>query len=405
MRYILPEVKDCIGLEKKMALISGPRQVGKTTLAQFILKEKQTEKSYFNWDIEKDRQILLRKKEDFWRDRVNPHRPCMVLDEIHKYPRWKRFLKGLHDSCKNEVEIVVTGSGKLDVYQRGGDSLFGRYHSFRLHPFSVGEALQGIQSAQSPQNCLARILDEETSPQAKEALLNLENFNGFPEPFYRADAKTLIRWRREHRSLIIEQDLRDLTRIRDIGLMDAMIDLLPERIGSPLSFNALREDLGVAFNTVQNWIKTLSNLYYLFEIRPFSGKMARTFKKEAKIYLFDGSVILDRSKQFENLVALHLLKACHAWDDFGFGEFDLHFVRDREKREVDFLITKEKRPWLLLESKTTGKEVDPSLIYFKERLKPVYCLQVVREAEDNFCLKTKSDVRVVSAARALSKLP
>lgn len=405
MRYILPEILTCITQEKKMALISGPRQVGKTTLAQSILKEKGAEKSYFNWDTERDRRTILRKKEDFWRERINPNQPCIVLDEIHKYPRWKRFLKGLYDSSKNKVEIIVTGSGKLDVYQKGGDSLFGRYHPFHLYPLSIGEILRGEYSVEPPEVCIAKITEEGANPQAREALRTLEAFNGFPEPFYRASTKTLTRWRREHRELIIRQDLMDLTRIREIGLIDSMVELLPERIGAPLSLNALREDLNVAFNTVQNWIKTLSRLYYLFEVRPFAGRLARTLRKEAKIYLFDWSVVMDRSKQFENLMALHLLKACHAWNDFGLGDFDLHYVRDREKREVDFLISKEKKPWLLLECKSKDKTVDPSLPYFKGRLKPIYSLQVIRDIEDDFCLKGTSGVISVSAVRMLSKLP
>lgn len=398
---------DCLEKEHKMALICGPRQVGKTTLAKHILELKEAKKGYFNWDIESHRKAILRGGEDFWRAPLEGHpKPCVVLDEIHKYPRWKRFLKGFYDAVGKETEIVVTGSGRLNIYQRGGDSLFGRYHLFHLFPWSVGEVVRPSKEAVlTPEETVKAILEGEASGGCAEALEQLENYTGFPEPFFGAGAKILHRWRREHRNLILREDLRDLTRIRDIGLMDALVDLLPDRVGSPLSLNALREDLNVAFNTVKNWIRTLSFLYYLFEIRPYSGKIARAIRKEAKIYLFDTSVIEDRGKRFENIAALHLLKACHAWSDFGCGDYDLHYVRDKEKREADFLVTENGKPWLLLECKMSQKEPDPSLRHFSGMLKPRYVFQLVRSLESGFFLKKTGDIFLVSAPRFLAHLP
>lgn len=409
MRYIQSEVLNCLNKERKMAFVCGPRQVGKTTFSRHILDKEGVHRGYFNWDIEKDRREILKGKEDFWRARLkDASDPCLVLDEIHKYPRWKKFLKGLFDAARKEVRILVTGSGRLNVYQRGGDSLFGRYHLFRLMPLTVGEILGTGSETPGPVDAL-QLLADATSPgkikEAMDAFERLSRFNGFPEPFYSGESKTLVRWRREHRELILREDLRDLTRIRDIGLMDALVGLLPERIGSPLSLNALREDLDVAFNTVKHWIKTLDFLYYLFEVRPFGGKLARTLKKEAKIYLFDTSVIESEGARFENIMALHLLKACYAWSDFGFGDYSLHYVRDKEKRETDFLVVENGKPWMLIECKLSGSAPDHSLEYFRKALKPKHAFQVVRSLEPGDLYKAGEDIHIVSPARFLSCLP
>ncbi|MBI1871749.1 MAG: ATP-binding protein [Chlamydiae bacterium] len=390
-----------------MALITGPRQVGKTTLVKHILEGKKAGDAYFNWDIESHRKSILRSPEDFWREKIveNAH-PCIALDEIHKYPRWKKFLKGLFDAVGDKTQIMITGSGRLNTYQRGGDSLFGRYHLFHLHPLSVGEITrQEKDKIFSPQETVDSLMREPGLPNSKATLEKLFTLNGFPEPFYKNDPNTLHRWRREHRQLIIREDLRDLTRIREIGLIDALVELLPERVGSTLSLNALREDLEVSFNTVKNWIQTLSSLYYLFSIRPFQGRLARTLKQEAKVYLFDGSVIQKEGPRFENMVALHLLKACDTWNDLGYGDFELHYVRDKEKREVDFLIANGKKPWALIECKYSDKTIDRSLLYFQERLKPTYAFQAVYALEENVHYKTSSGIFLTSATHFLSKLP
>ena len=277
MRYLTPEVERLFKEEHKMCFIAGPRQVGKTTLAKHLLTRARLSSAYFNWDIESDRTLIHRYPEDFWSRRDTsvklPFR--IALDEIHKFPRWKRFLKGLHDAHRADLEILVTGSGKL-------------------------------------------------------------------------------------------------------GLIDTLVSLLPERIGSPLSINALRKDLGVRFETVQNWSGALARLFYLFSIRPYAGKLARTLRREEKVYLFNYAPIRDPGPRFENLVALHLLKLCSVWTDWGYGDFSLFYVRDREKREVDFLIAQDGKPFALFEVKLSGSEIDPSLRYFTERLKPRYSVQIVR---------------------------
>ena len=166
-----------------MAFITGPRQVGKTTLARFLLKEVGSD-NYFNWDDGETRRRILRSSGSFWESPgSNPSR--IVLDEIHKYPRWKRFLKGFFDLQRDRVEVMVTGSGRLDIYQRGGDSLFGRYHLLHLLPFSLGE-LARPKTIPAPLDHTSSIEKVFEPPDAvlKEGYQSLWNLNGFPEPLF-----------------------------------------------------------------------------------------------------------------------------------------------------------------------------------------------------------------------------
>jgi uncharacterized protein len=398
VRYITTGVEDSLA-GRKMAFVAGPRQVGKTTLARSLLGEANG--SYFTWDLERDRRMILRASGPFWSAPPGGARARIVLDEIHKYPRWKRFLKGLFDTHRDDVELVVTGSGRLDVYQKGGDSLLGRYELHRLHPFTVGELLAGgRQEVISPGELDAALAAGASVRGGGEALAQIEQFTGFPEPLFAARLDRLRRWRRTRRDLVLREDLRDLTRIRELGLIDLLVELLPERVGSPLSVNALREDLGVAFDTAKAWLDTLARLYFLFELRPFAGKLARTLRREAKVYLFDHTVIEDPGARFENVVALHLHKIVDAWNDRGDGEFALWYVRDKERREVDFLITDRRRPYLLLETKLADDQPSSSLRYFRDRLNPRHAVQVVRDG----ALRKSGGIIVVPAERFLALL-
>ena len=375
MRYIADPVFVTLA-ERKMAFIAGPRQVGKTTFAKSLLPDSAN--AYFTWDLDTHRRRILRAPADFWPGGVVDR---IVLDEVHKYPRWKRLLKGLYDTRGNDVEIVVTGSGRLDVYQKGGDSLLGRFGLNRLHPFTVGELLaNGRQSVPPPSEFALRLGKREKIAGANDALELIERFSGFPEPLFAGRMDTLRRWRRTRRELVLREDLRDLTRIRELGLIDHLALLLPDRVGSPLSVNALREDLGVAFDTAKSWLETLQRLYYLFELRPFAGKLARTLRREAKVYLFDHTAIEDLGARFENLVALHFLKLVDAWNDRGDGDFELWYVRDKERREVDFLVTDARKPWLLAETKLSDGQISPPLRHYRKQFNVPNAVQIVRSS-------------------------
>ncbi|MGB6120930.1 MAG: AAA family ATPase, partial [Bacteroidota bacterium] len=274
VRYLNTEIGRLLQEEGRMAFVAGPRQVGKTTLARRLLADSETEQLYFNWDIDSHRKLIVREPGDFWQrqEAVLGHpRPRMVLDEIHKFPRWKGFLKGLHDEHGKKTEIVVAGSGRLDLHQRKGDLLFGCYGLYHLHPFTLGELLaEDRQSVVPPTEFWERLKSDALSAQAEGSLRDLETLTGFPEPLFSGSQSRLNRWRQAHRTLVVREDLRDLTRIRDIGVVDMLTLLLPERVGLPLSINALSEDLGVSFATAKGYLETLSRLYYLFAVDPYS---------------------------------------------------------------------------------------------------------------------------------------
>ncbi|HLE31902.1 MAG TPA: DUF4143 domain-containing protein, partial [Bacteroidota bacterium] len=261
-----------------------------------------------------------------------------------------------------------------------GDSLFGRYHLYHVHPFTLGELLAGDRnSVVSPSDFWTHIRSD-APRQAEEMLGDLEKLTGFPEPLFAGSEARLRRWRQAHRTIVLREDLRDLTRIRDVGIIETLALLLPERVGSPVSVNALRENLDVNFATVKGYLEILSRLFYIFTVKPYAARLARTLRLAEKVYLFDPTEIPEEGARFENLIALHLRKLVDTWTEYGFGDFELRYIRDREKREVDFLITEARKPYALIEAKLTAVDLDPNLRYFAERLKPLYSVQVVRNA-------------------------
>ena len=234
---------------------------------------------YLNWDAGEDRENIMR-------ERFPAGSGLLVLDEIHKYSRWRQVVKGLFDKRGGELSILVTGSARLDYYRRGGDSLQGRYHFFRLFPLSCAEL--GAPTLSTVKNLLV--------------------YGGFPEPFLLQSEKESRRWSREYRSRVVQGDLSDLEKVQDVGLIERMAMRLPELVGSPLSLNGLREDLQVSHQSVSRWLGMLENLYLIFRIYPFGAPQIRAVKKESKHYHLDWTVVPEMGLRFENLVAFHLLK-------------------------------------------------------------------------------------------------
>jgi uncharacterized protein len=364
MRYLLETIRQFA--QDKFVLLTGPRQVGKTTLALAWLDEHGG--LYLNWDVPEDREAILTRT--FLDD---TRMSALVLDELHKYPRWKSWLKGLYDRTDVRVPVVVTGSARLDVYQRSGESMLGRYERLRLHPYSVGELTHG--RAVQP---VTDWLSASGAADAEEIWERLERRSGFPEPYHRDDPLQHRRWQTQRRTLLVREDLRDISEIRHLSLVEHLALLLPDRVGSPLSVNALREELEVGHDTVSNWLDALDRLYYCFRIPPWSRRLSRALKKQRKLYLWDWSAIVDPGARFENMVASHLLKAVHCWSDLGYGEFELWYLRDKEKREVDFLLTESRRPVVLIECKLSDGQPSPALHHFSEQLGNVPRVQLVR---------------------------
>ena len=340
-RYLQPEI--AAALQDKMAFIGGPRQVGKTTLALSLLTPPtERHPGYLNWD---DPRVPPRLRNG----ELPAAEPIVILDEVHKYARWRNLVKGLYDTQKSFRKIVVTGSARLDHYRKGGDSLAGRYRYFRLHPFSLRE-LAGATKAAEPEHLAA-----------------LLKFGGFPEPLLAQSERKLRLWQRERMTRVVRDDLRDLERVREISLVEHLADLLPGKVGSPLSIKSLREDLLIDHKTAEHWITILENLYVCFRIPPFGAKRIRAVKKSQKLYLWDWSMVPEVGPRFENLVAAQLLKYCHWQEDVEGYRTELRFLRDTDGREVDFVVMRSGKPVFAVECKTGDREASAAARYFAER--------------------------------------
>ncbi|MFY7993660.1 MAG: ATP-binding protein [Bacteriovoracaceae bacterium] len=332
-------------LTEKMVFLGGPRQVGKTTLSKKILGLNGT---YYNWDDLEDKKKLL--NNDLYKNNG-----LVVLDEIHKYRLWRSLVKGCFDKYFPKIKILVTGSARLDHFRKGGDSLVGRYHYYRLHPYSLPE--------------LSHTFD-------KSVLQDLLQYGGFPEPLHKKDKRHLRRWQNERISRVLTQDVRDLETIKDISLLELLVELLFPRVGSPLSIKSLQEDIGVSPHTVERWIGILENVYFCYRISPYGTHRTRAIKKTQKLYLWDWSQVESDGARFENLVAGHLLKFCHYHEDYNGYKMQLCYIKDVEGREIDFVVIKDKKPLFAVECKTGEKSLQRSLKYFKDIYKIPKAYQV-----------------------------
>lgn len=337
-RYLRGAIEGALDA-RKMAFIAGPRQVGKTTLALSLLGPRADERShaYLTWD---DPRAAARIR----RAELPANAPLVVFDEVHKYARWRNLIKGIFDTEKSFRKIIVTGSARLDHYRKGGDSLVGRYRLFRLHPFSLPELGGGAAD-------LERLL----------------RFSGFPEPLFRADEDEHRVWQRDRLSRVVREDLRDLERVREVSLVEHLVDLLPARVGAPLSIANLRQDLEVDHKTVERWLQILENLYVCFRVAPFGAPRIRAVKKERKLYLWDWSSVPEPGERFENLVASQLLKYCHFIEDTKGHVMELRFLRDTDRREVDFVVLRDRKPLFAVECKTGERRISPAVHYFAQR--------------------------------------
>jgi len=385
-RYLTKYVVE--DLAEKMVFVGGPRQVGKTTLARELVAKGFQNSGYYNWDNRNDRRQIMQSN---WPGNAD----LIILDEIHKYKNWKSFVKGEFDKLKDKYSFMVTGSARLDLYRKGGDSMLGRYHYYRLHPFTLAE-IAGYKS-------VPKVFKEiPIKPlKEKELFYTLDRFGGFPEPLIKQNARVLRRWHNEKIDRLFREDIRDVEQVRDIVSMQLLGDLLPTRAGSLLSVNSLREDLEVSHRAVSNWLNILESFYYCFRIYPFVGKNFRSLKKEPKLYLWDWSEIENESARFENCVASHLFKFVHFLQDYEGYRANLHYLRSIEKKEVDFLVTIDNKPWFALEAKLSDSNISPHLYYFKEKLSIPFSYQIVMRGDVDQFIK---GVQVVAADRFLAAL-
>ncbi len=338
-RHIHDAVQADLG--DRMAFVGGPRQVGKTTLALSFLGEGADESSpaYLNWDALEDREQILAA-------RLPPGQPRVIFDEVHKYAEWRNLVKGFFDKHRSSVSFIVTGSARLDYYRKGGDSLQGRYHYYRLHPFTLGELGLASDAALTEQ---------------------LLRFGGFPEPLLKGQEQFHRRWLREQSARIIHEDLRDLENVREVSRLELLLHHLPNCVRGPLSVNSLRQLLQVSHESVERWLTIFERLYLCYRISPFGAPRIRAVRKERKLYFWDWSRLREPGPRFENMVASHLLKYCHFIEDTeGYG-MELRFIRDTDRREVDFVVLRDGTPEFAVECKSGERRASPACRYFRER--------------------------------------
>ncbi|MDE0119752.1 MAG: AAA family ATPase [Bdellovibrionales bacterium] len=368
-------------LSKKMVFLGGPRQVGKTTLAKQILKSFPYKKAklglYLNWDFDEDRYRIREKRWD------EDHQ-LIVFDELHKYRRWKNWIKGVYDKFHHQHKFLITGSARMDVYRRGGDSLLGRYHYWRLHPFTLDELPPSMS--------------------IQEGFKRLMTVGGFPEPFLDGGESSARRWRRERFDRVLKEDVRDLEYIKMIQDLGLFVDILRRRCGQLIVLSNVAREIQVSPKTAKLWLEVLNRMYICFSVWPYTKRLPRAVQKPPKVYFFDNADIIsesDEGPRFENFVATHLLKKIHYLEDSTGLPFELKYIRDKESREVDFIILKGSKIFALIEVKLSDDKISRSLQYYSEKLKPKHSLQIVAHLKQEY---KKNNCRVVAPQTALNIL-
>ena len=402
-RTLYQNIWDKLSGYKQMVFIAGPRQAGKTTFTR-ILAEDFMNSLYFNWDIIEDKRNLI-ENPSFYEEvhRSDNTVPLIIFDELHKYSNWKNYLKSVYDRDKSNYKFVVSGSGRLDMYQKGGDSLAGRYFLFYLWPFTLAELAGNNLTFEQ---FLANPIEVRAAPNETITIWNkLTRFSGFPDPYLDGTNEFYRIWSNSYKKQLLREDIRDLASLRNIEAVEILFSLLPSKIGSPLSMASLSRDIHVSFDSVRSWIEIFENFFLVFRIVPWTGKISRAITKEKKLYLFDYAGIDSPGVKFENMVALELFRAVSNWNDLGLGNFALHYIRNREKEEVDFLISNNHTPLILIETKLSDDHASKSLRKFQKVLN-IPAVQLVNR--NNVCKIVSNNnlrIMIISADHWLSLLP
>ena len=385
---------------RQMRFITGPRQVGKTTLARQKLHDEKSEALYYLWDLRSVREKYKEHELFFTEDALDPARKLWVcFDEIHKMPKWKNIIKGVFDETSDRYQFIVTGSAKLNIVKRAGDSLAGRYFTFHLLHLTLDE----VCSASPVQTEIPELAQDfvdtaiDTTPAPQEALVQLLAYSGFPEPFLAQSHPFHNKWARDYLETVIREDIGALTRIIDREYIFDLYNLLPEMVGSPVSQSSLASHLQISPATVKNYLRRLEDFYLTFSIRPYSRNIKRSLLKSGKYYLYDWTRINNEGSRFENYVACELKSLLSLWKDASGEDFSLFYIRNKQKQETDFLIVRGGVPWLLVEAKLTDGSVDRHHFETIKALSDIPFIQVCQQP--NVASMEKRNVYRISANR------
>ena len=385
---------------RQMRFIAGPRQCGKTTLAKVKLQEEGYPHLYYLWE---SRAVKNRYKLDelFFQQDEPPgkKKKWVCFDEIHKMPKWKNILKAIFDLSETHYQFIVTGSSKLDIFKKAGDSLAGRYFTFHLFPLSLREVQKNLAQEEVPEDAslyLSKRIDIAPKKSQASALETLLEFGGFPQPFLKQSKSFYTKWADDYLETVVREDIGALTHILNKEYLFDLYRLLPEMIGSPISISSLASHLELSHPTLKSYLRRLEDFYLIFKIYPYFRNIKRAIIKSPKCYLYDWAQIADPGKRFENYVAAELFSQLHLWKDQSGEKFSLFFVRTREKEEIDFLILRRNIPWLLVEAKLTDGPLSSYSERIQQSLGNIPLVQVCRE--DGVCRLEKKNLYRLSAA-------
>ena len=377
-RYLQPIISRDLG--KKMVFITGPRQSGKTTLSEALIAEHNRVKGasqYLNYDVLEDRSIIT---QQLWDARA----PLLVMDEIHKMPQWKSWLKGVYDGKPKTQQLLVTGSARLDTFRQTGDSLAGRFYALRLHPISVAEWCK------------------QTGAKPEDALTHLLQRGGFPEPCLADTPEEAERWRRQYFDGLVRNDVLEFSRLKEVASMRLFAQMLRSRVGSPLSLASMARDLQLSPTTLKTYLDILEALYIVFIVRPWHRNIARATLQAPKVYFYDaGLVIGDSGLRYENLVACALLKHVEYLQDTQGREIALHYIRTKDGAEVDFCISEGETLTDLVECKLTDAKPHHALMRFAAEWPDAQATQLVRDLRQP---RVHDKLQVTAAAGWLAQL-
>jgi len=390
--------------EKRMVFLAGARRVGKTTLGQMI-GQSYPNHVYMNWEIPEDRTRMIRNPTFFEEaERRDESTPLVMFDEINRHRGWRRYLKGAYDRVEGDYQFLAVGSSRLDYPQRRGDSLAGRYYLLHLWPFTQAELgcanLKPEAFFDNPQ-----LVSMERHSELRTLWQTLSEQSGFPEPFLAGRKTSYRRWSAAYAEQLIREDIRDLTAVKGIAELETLYHLLPAQVGRLLSVPGLAQGLQVAYNTIRSWLMTLQRFFVIFSVSPWSRDVPRAIREGEKIYLWDGPRVRDAEARFENMVALELCRAVSNWNEMGYGRFSLNSIRTKDQQEVDFVLSDDGRPVLLVDARAQEHQPSAALVKFQAVLK-VPAVQLVQAAEGYRRVSNEDQsILIAPACQYLAGLP